>query len=685
MTAILVTAFAVAVAVVPAAVAAEGDPEPPKHQFAPPPSPELRRASRDPVPILDVPYVMQSEELCGGAAVAMVMRFWGATGIYAESFSSLVDKRAGGIKGEDLIRSLHDRGWQAVSSAGDRQLIERSLAQRRPAIALIEVRPGRFHYVVIVSWTDGRVVVHDPARKPFEVRDEADFTRAWDRSGRWTLLAEPVKPAPGVAVTGNGEVPEAAPTPGVCGPLVDDAIDLANRSEIPGARRFLEDATAGCPGEAAGWRELAGLDALVMDWASAADNARRALAADPGDQHAARILATSLFLQDDTLGALRAWNLAGEPTLDLVEVRGFERSRVSVLMHAMRLRPQTRLTASSLTRAARRLDALPALMASRVTYTPKDNGLAHVMGAVVERPVLPTSPLALAAEALRIGTDRELRINAANLTGGGEFWQVSWRWWENRPRAAFGLAAPAPFGGIWELSFADERETYGFATAPFQERRRTLSFSLADWMTGTARWEAGLTREEWPDGQATGVSAGVRYQTIEDRFSAAAGTTLWNHDGSEWFASSSLEWRSQVRHEGHVLLARAGGSLASQGTPLLSWSGAGVGHARAELLRAHPLLHDGVIRNAVFGRGLASGGVEWQRWGAPFKRVLRFAPAFFVDAARAYDVPEYGDPRTHVDAGAGVRLAIPGAGVLRTDLAVGLRDGKWAISVGWLR
>jgi hypothetical protein len=314
-----------------------------------------------------------------------------------------------------------------------------------------------------------------------------------------------------------------------------------------------------------------------------------------------------------------------------------------------------------------------------------DNGLAHVTGAAAERPMLPTSRLAIAAGAVRLGTDREVRIDAANLTGGGELWQAAWRWWENRPRAAFGLAAPSPFGGVWELAFVDERETYGFAAARFQERRRTLSFSFADWMTGTTRWEAGLTREDWPDGPAAGMLAGVRYQSTDDRFSTSAGTTIWNHRGSEWFASGSLEWRSRARHEGGVLLARGVASLASEGAPLLSWSGAGAGHARDQLLRAHPLLHDGVIRDAVFGRGLASGSVEWRRWGQAFKRVLRFGPALFVDAARAYDVPEYGDPRTHVDAGAGLRVAIPGAGVLRTDFAIGLRDGKWAISVGWMR
>ena len=152
-----------------------------------------------PTSLLDVPYVAQSEALCGGAAVAMVMRYWGATRVYAESFSSLVDPRAGGIRGEDLIASLTKRGWEATSFRGDAALVTRSLEARRPPIALIEDRPGRFHYVVIVSWVGGKVVVHDPARRPFQVHDEPRFLEAWSKSGYWTLLALP--PAPAVART----------------------------------------------------------------------------------------------------------------------------------------------------------------------------------------------------------------------------------------------------------------------------------------------------------------------------------------------------------------------------------------------------------------------------------------------------------------------------------------------------
>jgi outer membrane translocation and assembly module TamA len=66
-------------------------------------------------------------------------------------------------------------------------------------------------------------------------------------------------------------------------------------------------------------------------------------------------------------------------------------------------------------------------------------------------------------------------------------------------------------------------------------------------------------------------------------------------------------------------------------------------------------------------------------------RVLRIAPSVFVDVARAYDAPPFADSRAHVDVGVGLRVAVPGAGVLRADVARGLRDGEMALSFGWTR
>src|SRR4051812_35885378 len=197
--AIRASALAAAVTFVAAAAPASGQ------------SPPVTR----PAGILDVPYVPQSEELCGGAAAAMVMRYWGATGVYAETFASLVDRREKGIRGRDLIDTLERRGWSAASFQGDEALVERSLEARRPLIALIEDRPGRFHYVVIVSWAAGKVIVHDPARRPFQVHDTAAFLRAWSRSDHWTLLALP-PPASARKKEALEDEP-GTPTSGACG------------------------------------------------------------------------------------------------------------------------------------------------------------------------------------------------------------------------------------------------------------------------------------------------------------------------------------------------------------------------------------------------------------------------------------------------------------------------------------
>ena len=74
----------------------------------------LRAASAQPpaasVHLLDVPYLPQSESLCGGAAIAMLMRYWGAANVYAETFADLVDPAADGVHGADLLKALRSRG-----------------------------------------------------------------------------------------------------------------------------------------------------------------------------------------------------------------------------------------------------------------------------------------------------------------------------------------------------------------------------------------------------------------------------------------------------------------------------------------------------------------------------------------------------------------------------------------------
>ena len=644
--------------------------------------------------LLDVPYLPQSESLCGGAAAAMVMRYWGATNVYADTFAELIDPAAGGIHADDLLRALRARGWSAESFSGDAASVHEALLARRPAIVLIEDRPGRFHYVVIVGWSSGRVIAHDPARAPFRVLDERAFTGAWKQSGFWTVVPDPPASLATVAETprSSANAPVSADAvhksrdSAACSGMVDEGVRLANSGEIASARLTLEAAASGCPRSAAAWRELAGLHALAGEWPEAASDARRALSRDAHDAHAARILATALYLQDDPEGALDAWNRVGEPVIDLVNIIGLERTRYAVAARTMGLAPQQLLTRALLHAARRRLAELPSAQTVRVAFRPAENGRAQVEAVVLERPLVPVSPIAAGVVALRAATDRELAASISSPTGGGETWTAAWRWWEHRPRVALGFETPAPFGGHWGIAVFAERQAYAGGSSTLEESRRRAEFRVSDWTRTGLRWEIASGVDRWRGiaSQAFSMRVAAQQRVAADRASLSVATESWAGGLRAWTASVGADWRSRARNDGSVWIARAGEDIAAKTAPLALWSGAGTGQGRDVLLRAHPLLDDGVI-HGVFGSELTHGGMEWRRWTQLAKKPLRVAPAIFLDIAHSARGLEDADTRWHSDVGGGLRIAVPGSGVLRIDVARGLRDGRSAFSVGWGR
>jgi hypothetical protein len=466
--------------------------------------------------------------------------------------------------------------------------------------------------------------------------------------------------------------------------MVEEGIRLAGAGDLVSAERILDLATTDCAHDAAPWRELAGVYALKGDWRESARAAQRALERDPNDPHATRILATSLFLEGKDDGALDAWNRLGEPLVDLTNIRGLERTRFAVVSQAVDLPAETMLTQDRLARARKRLMALPALMGSRVSYEPGEDNLVDVNAAVVERPLLPTAPIQLAAVALRAVTDREVVMRVASPSGGGELWTGSWRWWENRPRAAIRLAAPSPIGGVWSVEGFAERQSYGLSGEPISERRRGVLLNASDWITGTTKIEGGVAFDRWSAGGTGSVLGGVTRAFDSARGTASIDGLFMAGAYTAAAVDLSAEWQSTLDRIGSSWQLRGGFSATTSRAPLALWPGAGTGQGREPLLRAHPLLHDGVIRG-VFGRQLVHGGGEWRSWRGPVLKVLRVAPAVFVDMARAFDPPAFGDTRAHFDVGAGLRIAVPGAGVLRVDLAKGLRDGATSLWFGWAR
>ncbi len=140
---------------------------------------------------LDVPYLPQTEALCGGAAAAMLFRYWGDRHASVQQFAPLVDRKAGGIADDDLTKALRDRRWSAVRLAGSVATLRSELAAGRPPMLLLEDRPLRYHYVVAVGIDGQGVSIHDPTWGPSRHLPFDRLLAAWKPSGFWTLRVTP--------------------------------------------------------------------------------------------------------------------------------------------------------------------------------------------------------------------------------------------------------------------------------------------------------------------------------------------------------------------------------------------------------------------------------------------------------------------------------------------------------------
>jgi hypothetical protein len=627
--------------------------------------------------LLDVPYISQSEALCGGAAAAMVLRYWGASGVAAEDFAPLVDRSKAGIETTALARAIRDRGYDVRPASGTVELVQGELARGRPVIALIEDRPDAFHYVVVVGWHERAVVLHDPARTPYVLMRPAEFERRWAAADRWMLAVVPGEwPA-----TADSVPPVRVPEDGAgssCSALVAEGVRLAEQKDLTSAERVLTNAAYQCSG-AAPLRELAGVRLLQRRWPEVGDLAGRAVEIDPADAHAWRLLATARYIGGDHRGALDAWNRVGEPAVDLVTVLGLQRTTHRSVERFLGIRSGRVLTRDRSDRATRRLDELPAAAMTRLEYLPRAAGTAEVRAHVVERNVVPRGMLTWVGIGLRAAASREISAAAASLARGGERLEGSWRFWPHRPAASIGLHVPGR-PGVFSLELLWEHQPFT-DTAVADARRLATQARLADWASGDVRWEGRGGYARWEEQGSFGMLGGsTRFE--RGRLRVGASVDVWLGASRFVLGSAQAGWRSSRDRQGFVLDLEGSLETIQREAPLDLWRAGDTGHARPTLLRAHPVLQEGRLRVDRLGRHLAQGTAETQHWWRPAGAIALGAAAF-VDVARTSGRLAAGS-LTDADVGGGIRLALPGrTGLFRVDIAHGLRDGRNALSVSW--
>ena len=178
-------------------------------------APQQRGAAPNPRPAagvwLDVPFLRQSEEGCGAASIAMVMRYWeghggapaGATADPEQIQKKLFSPKAHGIFASAMEKYLRESGFDVFALAGQWDDLREHLAKGRPLIVGLKPRQNKtaLHYVVVVGLDGGlnggedektpAVLINDPARGKLLRVERAEFEAEWSAVHHWMLLALP--------------------------------------------------------------------------------------------------------------------------------------------------------------------------------------------------------------------------------------------------------------------------------------------------------------------------------------------------------------------------------------------------------------------------------------------------------------------------------------------------------------
>jgi len=640
---------------------------------------------------LQVPYVSQSVLLCGGAAIAMIERWWGRRGVFAEDFAHLVRQDEGGIRTTDLASTMAARGWATQALSATPAMVQRSLADSVPVIVLLQVSKRRYHYVVVLAWRAGAVTYHDPAVSPAITVDSAKFMTRWIGARQWALFARPATTAteaiaaPAVITPAPMSAADSLP----CRPWLDRAADAAAQNRLDDAAGLLATASTSCPSEPLVLREMAGVRFRQGRTADALRIATDYVQRVPADSLGWQLLASSRYLTGDTRGALAAWNVVGRPIVDLVQIDGTRRTRFTELLAAVDVAPGEALTPARLALAQRRLADIPSLGRTRLDYAAVSGGVVEVRGTVQERPRADAVPALLAGVAIDAAVRRDVSLSLFSPLGHGEQWTAQWRWQPADPRVALRLAIPTRIGVPAVFRVEQSWEQYRFSAAEPGERRTVSWANISAWMRPEFELLAGARIEQWSDrGAFVALMAGVGLHDVNDRVALLA-------EGEHAFSRSEARSYDRLRARAawapsrdrwkNLWSFRIGTEWSSAGTPRGLQPIAGGDLARDIPLRAHRFILDSRLPSARIARAIAHGGVAADRH-LTRKGAISLGAGLFVDGAHLIsgrNTPA--DPRLYLDAGAGVQIGLTGSkwAALRIDVARGLAaDRRWGVIAG---
>lgn len=152
---------------------------------------------------IDVPFVAQTRDGCGSAAISMIMQYWERRAGQAVTNSAdperiqaaLYSASGGGIPASRMREYFQASGYQAFAFRGNWSDLKHHVQEGRPLIVSLKASGplGPLHYVVVVGIDPerGYVYMNDPAQQKLLRISREGFESEWNPTHDWTLLAVP--------------------------------------------------------------------------------------------------------------------------------------------------------------------------------------------------------------------------------------------------------------------------------------------------------------------------------------------------------------------------------------------------------------------------------------------------------------------------------------------------------------
>jgi hypothetical protein len=145
--------------------------------------------------ITGVPFIAQDAYQCGPAALAMVLRYWGAAADAEEIGRAIYLPSARGVLNLELEFEARRRGFRTQAFQGTLERAKAELRQERPVIVFQDLGRGPVsipHFAVLLGYDDrAEVVVLHSGTTAYHVMSYAEFRRTWETRRAWSLLVTP--------------------------------------------------------------------------------------------------------------------------------------------------------------------------------------------------------------------------------------------------------------------------------------------------------------------------------------------------------------------------------------------------------------------------------------------------------------------------------------------------------------